>query len=58
MKKQGIDQYMTRVAKVCARGGYVQCMTNAWKNHLWGARCVKYTTNDPNMFLMRKHEKP
>ena len=23
-----------------------------------GARCVKYTTNQPNMFLMRKHEKP
>ena len=22
------------------------------------ARCVKYTTNEPNMFLMRKHEKP
>ena len=22
------------------------------------ARCVKYTTKDPNMFLMRKHEKP
>ena len=22
-----------------------------------GARCVKYTTNEPNMFLMRKHEK-
>ena len=21
-------------------------------------RCVKYTTNEPNMFLMRKHEKP
>ena len=23
-----------------------------------GASCVKYTTNEPNMFLMRKHEKP
>ena len=23
-----------------------------------GAKCAKYTTNDPNMFLMRKHEKP
>ena len=23
-----------------------------------GARCVKYTTNEPNIFLMRKHEKP
>ena len=23
-----------------------------------GARCVKYTINEPNMFLMRKHEKP
>ena len=22
-----------------------------------GAKCVKYTTNEPNMFLMRKHEK-
>ena len=30
-----------------------QCMKNAR-----GARCVKYTTNEPNMFLMRKHEKP
>ena len=56
MKKQGIDQCMTRVTKVCARGDYVQCMTKAWKVHM--ARCVKYTTNDPNMFLMRKHEKP
>ena len=31
MKKQGVEQYMTRVAKVCARGGYVQCMTKALK---------------------------
>ena len=23
-----------------------------------GAMCVKYITNEPNMFLMRKHEKP
>ena len=29
MKKHGIDQRMTRVAKVCARGGYMQCMENA-----------------------------
>ena len=29
MKKQGIDQCMTRVAKVCARDGYVQCMEKA-----------------------------
>ena len=31
MKKQGIDQCMTRVAKVCARGGDVhdQSMENA-----------------------------
>ena len=29
MKKQGIVQCLTRVAKVCARGGYVQCMKNA-----------------------------
>ena len=34
MKKQGIDQCMTRVAKVCARGGYVQRMTKAWKGHM------------------------
>jgi len=34
---------------------------NAWPMHekcTCGARCVKYTTNEPNMFLMRKHEKP
>ena len=48
---------MTRVAKVCAKGGNVQCMTKAWEMQC-GAKCVKYTTNDPNMFLMRKHEKP
>ena len=47
---------MTRVAKVCARGGNVHCMTKAWKTQC-GAKCLKYTTNDPNMFLMRKHEK-
>ena len=23
-----------------------------------GEKCVKYTMNEPNMFLMRKHEKP
>ena len=23
-----------------------------------GAKCAKYTTNESNMFLMRKHEKP
>ena len=36
-------------------------MCNAWPMYgkcTCGARCVKYTTNDPNMFLMRKHEKP
>ena len=48
---------MTWVANMCARGGYVQCMTKAWEMQC-GAKCVKYTTNDPNMFLMRKHEKP
>ena len=36
-------------------------MCNAWPKY-WkctcGARCVKYTTNEPNMFLIRKHEKP
>ena len=34
---------------------------NAWPMHkkcTCGVRCVKYTTNEPNMFLMRKHEKP
>ena len=34
---------------------------NAWPMHekcTCGARCVEYTTNEPNMFLMRKHEKP
>ena len=37
-----------------------------WKRWLYAmhekctcrVRCVKYTTNEPNMFLMRKHEKP
>ena len=36
-------------------------MCNAWPMHgKWtcGTRCVNYTTNEPNMFLMRKHEKP
>ena len=35
-------------------------MRNAWPMHkkcTCRARCVKYTTNKPNMFLMRKHEK-
>ena len=57
MKKQGVDQCMTREAKVYARGGNVQCMTKAWKMQC-RAKCVKYTTNEQNMFLMRKHEKP
>ena len=39
MKKQGIGQCMTRVAKVCARVGYVQCITKAWKLHMWGKVC-------------------
>ena len=30
--EQGIDQCMTRVAKVCARDGYVQCMTKSMEN--------------------------
>ena len=29
MRKQDIDQGKARVAKVCARGGYVQCMNKA-----------------------------
>ena len=36
-------------------------MCNAWPMHekyTCRAWCVKYTTNEPNMFLMRKHEKP
>ena len=37
--KQGIDQCMTSVAKVCTRGGYVQWMTNAQKMHMWGKVC-------------------
>ena len=37
--EQGIGQCMTRVAKVCAKGGYVQCMTNAWKMHMWDNVC-------------------
>ena len=37
--EQGKDQCMTRVADVCARGDYVQCMTNAWKMHMWGKVC-------------------
>ena len=32
--EESIDQCMTRVVKVCAKGGYVQCMTNAWKMHM------------------------
>ena len=35
-------------------------MCNAWPMHgkcTCEARCVKYTTNEPNMFLMRTHEK-
>ena len=43
---------MTRVAKVCARGGYVQCMKNA---HV-GQGVLN--AQPMNMFLMRKHEKP
>ena len=38
MKKQGIDKCMTRVAKVCTIGGYVQCMTKALKMHMWGVQ--------------------
>ena len=26
-------------SKVCARGGKVQSMTNAWKMHMWGKVC-------------------
>ena len=36
-------------------------MCNAWPIHekcTSGARSIKYTTNEPNIFLMRKHEKP
>ena len=25
--------------KVCTRGDYVQCMTKAWKMHMWGKAC-------------------
>ena len=39
MKKQVINQCMARVAEVCARGGYVQCMINTWKMHMWGKVC-------------------
>ena len=39
MKKQDINQCITRVANVRARGGYVQCMTKAWKMHMWGKVC-------------------
>ena len=38
-EKKGIDQCMTRVKKVCAKGGYVQCMANAQKMHMWGKMC-------------------
>ena len=37
--EQGIDQYMTKVAKVYAKGGYVQYMTKVWKKHMWGKVC-------------------
>ena len=33
---------------LCAMHGKCTC----------GARCVKYTAKEPNMFLMKKHEKP
>ena len=56
MKKQDIDQCMTRIAKVCARGDYVPRPMHG--KCTYGARCVKHTTNEPNMFLMRKHENP
>ena len=26
-------------SKVCVRGGKVQCMTDAWKKHMWGKVC-------------------
>ena len=39
MKKQDIDQCMTKVVEVCARGGYVQYMTNARKMHMRGKVC-------------------
>ena len=58
MKKQDIDQYMIRVAKVCVQE---VAMCNAWQKHwkcTYEARCVKYITNEPNMILVRKHEKP
>ena len=56
MKKQDIDQCMTRIEKVCARGDYVPRPMHV--KCTYGARCVKHTTNEPNMFLMRKHENP
>ena len=34
---------------------------NAWPKHekcTCGASCVKYTTNESNMFLIKKHKKP
>ena len=40
MKKQDIDQCITRVAKVCARGDNMQCMINAWKMYMWGKVCL------------------
>ena len=36
-------------------------MCNAWPKHwkcTWEARCVKYTINELNMILVRKHEQP
>ena len=51
MKKQDIDQCMTGVGKVCARGSYVQCMTNVWKMHIWGKVCKihnQLTKHDPS----------
>ena len=45
---------------VCKRWQEV-AICNVWPMHekyTCGVRCVKYTTNNPNMFLMRKHEKP
>ena len=57
MRKQDIDQGKARVAKVCARGGYMQWMNKAWEMHMWGKVC-KIQTTDQNMLNMSKHGKP
>ena len=56
MQEHEIEHDMIRVTR-CVQTVH---MCNAWTRHekcTCGARCVKYTTNEPNMYRVRKHEK-